>query len=218
MSYLKLKLRCQFLAKLILLATSLGLEVQAGSPVGSGDPLSGLLPEMTEQALRYLVEEGARQLRAAGKTEVAATLVRETEEAKSQVVSGVSPFDLGDHRPLDSRLANLYQLLQENLGHEVLVKFHLDDAYVLNYSVPVVFQPRGDGRTGETWSREEYRKHFVPFSGVVSYWVSYGGCIAASQPEALLGAFCGFTAQSLRKTVVKSVAPSLSDRIYDSHQ
>jgi hypothetical protein len=202
----------------ILLATGVGLEVQAGIAADQASLVPGQLSQMTKQAVRYLVEEGARQLLASGKPEVAAKLEWEAEVVNSQVLSVVDLFDLGDHRPLDSGFAALYQLMKENLGSEVLVKFHLDDADVLNYSTPVVFQPRGDRRTGEAWSREEYRKHFVPFSGVITYWVSYGGCLVATQSEPILAAFCGVTAQGMRKAVVKSVGPLLSDRVYDSQQ
>lgn len=124
---------------------------------------------------------------------------------------------LGDHPPLSKWLALWYVIIEAKLGTRVCELLHLDDINILNYSVPVVFQPKGDERFPPiiAWGKEEYSLHFVPFSGVVAYWTTYAVCVGATWGAGAIAFICTPIGDVAEKIMVKSIAPPLSDRVYD---
>ena len=126
----------------------------------------------------------------------------------------VSIDGLGDHQPLSRRLANLDDMLYRRLGAMIYTALGLQDLRTMNFGIPVVFQPRGDRRNHDRWDELEYRRHFVPFSGVVVFHAAKAACNYATQGQRFIGFFCGFAARKAREAFELRVAPDLSDRIY----
>lgn len=124
--------------------------------------------------------------------------------------------DVGDHPPLSDWLSIWYSTLVIVLGQRTVELLHLDDINILNYTIPVVFQPCGDKRFPPPvpWGGEEYSKHFCPFSGVVAYWVSYAACVGATWGAGAVGLICVPICEVIKKGVVRYIAPPLSDRVY----
>ena len=118
----------------------------------------------------------------------------------------------GDHRPLSQWLAKTYDKLEGLLGKRIMHWTRYDDLKVFNYSIPVVFNPNGDPVTHDQWDMTEYGKHFVPFSGAVSYWSSLATCNAMT--VGWVGYLCGSAAEAPRYVVEKWVAPRVSKRVY----
>ena len=125
---------------------------------------------------------------------------------------GVQQVDLGDHKPLSQWLADWYDALDALLGPTVMEMTHLVDIKILNFAIPVVFHPKG--YLGDSWDMKEYRNHFVPFSGAVSYWITWSVCVGATWGAGAITFLCGPIAEVSKYIVVKRIAPTLSDKIY----
>jgi hypothetical protein len=88
----------------------------------------------------------------------------------------------------------------------------------LNYAIPVVVSPKLNQVTGQEWGWLEYRKHFIPLSEVVIYYVTKFACnqylaqqgMANNQTKKL----CEKAATELKKITGKFLAPKASDFVY----
>lgn len=132
----------------------------------------------------------------------------------------VRTHDLGDHKPLSQWLANFYTKLEDRLGATTIHNGLLGDIYLMNYAIPMVFAPKGDWRTKTTPNRDwvEYRKHFIPFANVITYWSTNIACNyvmkkqgAGSQGKKL----CGQVSEKLRFAMGRYVAPKISDFVFN---
>lgn len=125
--------------------------------------------------------------------------------------------DLGDHKPLSLWLAVVTDLLQLTLGSQVMEWTHLDDLRIMNYAIPVVFNPRADNdwclETSGVACEVEYGLHFVPFAGTCSYWGAYISCAVATYGAGTMF-LCAPIGMGTEYVVRKWVAPKLGSRIY----
>lgn len=172
----------------------------------------GDVKQGVDSAMDALVKKGVDLLRANGFKQDAQRFSHSWK-----AMGGARVLDLGDHQPLNQWMADYYEVLSQRFGENLLKQLHLDDVLILNYSIPVVFKPNGNKKTNEAWDITEYRKHFVPFSGVVSYWVSLGVCMyaGAQTGNAQISDNCTQIADLIRKGMVMYPAPKLSDWIYE---
>jgi hypothetical protein len=84
-----------------------------------------------------------------------------------------SKDDLGDHAPASQWLANFYDTLVKQTRGIIRQIRAVEDINTLNYALPVVFAPHGTWRTGlADADKIEYRKHFIPFANIITYWVA----------------------------------------------
>ncbi len=174
-----------------------------------------LLRSQTQNAIAALVAESARILRADGDEADAVRLETEWRDHYSgYFIAGLDILDVGDFAPLNVWFADTYKHLRDRFGSRISTFRILDDLNTLNYTIPVVFQPRGNQRTNETWDANEYRMHFVPFAGVVTYWGTYGGCELAFRARPEINKYCKRAANLLSRGMVQFVAPKLADRLY----
>lgn len=167
-----------------------------------------------EQAIDVIVNRGIGILERRGFEKDASRLRAEWTEQFLNGTASLDALDLGDHRPLSRWLVRFYRALQSRLGEEVLTTFHLDDINTMNFAIPVTFHPNGDPHSKESWDSLEYSRHFVPFSGVVTYWLSLEGCRLALQDHPVMSRYCGVVAMVLRRGMEMKIAPKLSDFIY----
>lgn len=172
---------------------------------------SGDFQAVSDAAVAASVREGIQALRDQGYQEEA----NYWEQRFSGLFAELNTLGVGDHTPLFQALADFYNRLSGMLPPMILERLHLTDINTLNYTIPVVFQPSGDRRNGDHWDKMEYRRHFVPFSGIASYWAAYGACLYASQQEPRIKQLCGQLANLARRIVEMRLAPRLSDYVYD---
>lgn len=172
----------------------------------------GDVKQGVEMAMNALVKKGVDLLRAKGFKQDAQRFSHSWKAMRA-----AHALDIGDHQPLNQWMADYYEVLAQRFGENLLKQLHLDDVLVLNYTIPVVFKPNGNAKANQTWDIVEYRKHFVPFSGIVSYWVSLGVCMYASAQtgNTQLSENCTQIAGLIRKGMVMYPAPKLSDWIYE---
>lgn len=121
--------------------------------------------------------------------------------------------DLGDYKPLSDWLAVLYYTLVVIYGEQTVKFLHLDDINIFNYAVPVVFAMHDILGQNVKISEDEYKKHFVPFAGVVTYWGIFIACevVTYSAGWTLICTPAGMGGEYI---MVKAVAPNLSPKVY----
>jgi hypothetical protein len=187
----------------------------AGALAGSHDVLTQVinndLDVVAQSTLNRIVSEGNALLMEQGYAQEAMSLQKEWDHNYSGEFTAVQLFDLGDHQPMNAWLADYYKKLQDKLGAPILRLTHVDDINVLNYAIPVVFQPKGDKRNGDHWNDVEYSKHFIPFISVAAYWAGYVGCRAATKVHPAFKRYCSVAAGALKNLVRSTVAPKLSN-------
>lgn len=172
---------------------------------------------VAQWALDTVVFEGLRALRNNGDHRLAN---RYEDEWNHQFTDALTrDAILGDHKPLLQWLANFYDKLEDRLGTTTIRNGLLGDIYLMNFAIPIVFTPKGDWRTPTSPNRDwvEYRKHFIPFSNVITYW---GVKIACNKIMKNRGAgkdgqkLCEKAATKLRFVMGRYIAPKISDFVF----
>jgi hypothetical protein len=120
--------------------------------------------------------------------------------------------DIGDYAPMSEFLVRLHTKLLSVLGQDVMDFTHLEDIRTFNYTIPVVFHFNTipDGAIDVT----EYGVHFVPFSGCVAYWGTWGVCTAATWGMGAVTFVCTPAAMIVKRVTVKRIAPPMSPKFY----
>jgi hypothetical protein len=171
-----------------------------------------------EMALGNMIALGSEVLAANGHADLGRKLQGEWSTHYRHVVASgnVHAFDVGDHEPLSKWLEHAYDMLRANAG-PLLDQFPiLNDINLMNFAIPVVFSPKGNKAMGQTWDLNEYRKHFIPFTEVAIYWISYGVCVYYTGADLMGGDGTCSNISGLLKTVAgHTLGPKLADYIYN---
>jgi hypothetical protein len=175
---------------------------------------------VSQWALNTVVGEGIRALRENGDAALANQSEKEWDGLFVSILIDSSERDLGDHKPLFQWLADFYTKLEDRLGSNFIYNGVIGDVYQMNFAIPVVFSPKGKWRTPTTPNRDwvEYRKHFIPFANVITYWGTYLACqkITAGQDMGDQGKkLCKTVSEKLRHAMGRHVAPKISDFIFN---
>lgn len=118
--------------------------------------------------------------------------------------------DLFDHDPWSQWLVTFYNALETCLGYDLTIALHLDDIKLINYAITVAFDP-----TNPQWDIVEYRKHFVPLAGSISYWAAYISCVAVTYGSGAIAMVCSPIGEMVEYVMRTYIAPPLSDKVYD---
>ncbi|MBY0470975.1 hypothetical protein K2X30_07370 [bacterium] len=200
-----------------------GLSQAAQEALHSRDRLVTDLSNMkfgstAELALNNMLAVGAEMLAQNGHADLAQKLQADWNSHYRRVVASgnLHAFDVGDHEPLSKWLEHTYDMLRANAG-PIIDQFPiLADINTMNFAIPVVFSPSGDKKSGQTWDLNEYRKHFIPFTEISVYWVSYGVCIYYTGADIMGGdGTCGNISGLLKTVAGHTLAPRLADYIYN---
>lgn len=192
-------------------------------------------------ALTSMLTFAARNLREAGRSDDADTLLNEWNGHYKAVVAGVETEDVGDHLPYSDWLAIWYQALEDEFGVDYMEWSHLRDIWILNFTLPVVFNPTStdpwcleNERTNPSDTcRREYARHFVGtfydepgfdpynsprkhhgFSGVIAFWLSEAACSVMTTGTGWF-LICSPAATVIELTTELFIAPDVSDMIWD---
>ncbi len=177
-------------------------------------------------ALSVLAEAGkdfSQDLREKGATQEAdefdhkfqASLTRAWDWVQAQSLN-----DLGDHPPLFPWLDQFLKNLAGKYGQIVYRLPFVQEMVMLNFAIAVVIKPRGSWQVNVDNPRIEYRKHFIPFANIVTYYASYYGCTYAMQKQGVESRqakqLCRRAAEQLRHWMGRYVAPVLSDAVFNA--
>ena len=171
--------------------------------------------KIAHDAFEQAVQAVAEDVKGRGDEELANELLLKWHH--SEAAFYFSEKDLGDHAPLFPWLSDYISKLTEKYGTIILNLPYVKDLITLNFAVPVVFSPHGKWQVAGIDSRIEYRKHFIPFANIVTYYVSLYGCkvIMAKQGLDQLGKqLCGKAAERLQFAMGRYIAPQISDWIF----
>lgn len=197
------------------------------------DDRRGLATDAFDAMFRF----ASRHLKETGHQADGDRLLREWTGNYYNVVMGYFD-DVGDHAPLSEWVAQWYAVLEADFGVEFMELSHLRDIWVLNYTIGVVFNPKA----AEQWCSEqlakypqdtcekEYGRHFIGtkymdndplatavlhhgFSGIVSYWVTWAACEAATYGTGFF-IICGPIAMVVEDGIELIVAPGVSRKIW----
>jgi len=159
-----------------------------------------------------------------GDAELSDQLIRswETSSARFEEVLSSKTLDVGDHQPLFPWINDFLGDMAEKYGSIIYTLPVVKDVLMINYALPVVFQPKGawqtDGASQGVDLRIEYRKHFIPFANIVTYYVTLIGCqvVADRQGQPELKKVCKPVAEKLQFAMGRYVAPVVSDWIFNA--
>ena len=131
----------------------------------------------------------------------------------------LSMKDLGDHRPLYPELDAFLKELASKYGQAVYALPIVRDVSMLNFAIPVVFAPHALWwQTTGADNKIEYRKHFVPFANLATYYGSLYGCKLILRRQGMKddNKLCETAAEKIRSVMGRYVAPVVSDWIFNS--
>ncbi len=124
--------------------------------------------------------------------------------------------DLGDHTPLLPWLQNEIQTMTSKYGINFAALPIVSDVVTLNFAIPVVFAPHGSWESPDVDNRIEYRKHFIPFANLVTYYATNLSCNLVLKHYNLsdLKRICPKAANALEWVMGRYIAPQVSDWIF----
>ncbi len=134
--------------------------------------------------------------------------------------------DIGDYMPMLQWLDKWYQKLEGVFGPAVMRATRLEHLKLLNYSIPVVFHPRG--YENQWWDKVGYIRHFAGtrrtdfypeyaydgFAGVVTYWAVGAACTVGTQGAGALPFLCSPVGDFSAYVMGKWPAPKIGERIF----
>jgi hypothetical protein len=135
---------------------------------------------------------------------------------EATLAARIANKDLGDHDPLFPWLNNFIVNLASKYGNLIYSLQIIKDIQTLNFAIPVVFTPTGAWQSATGDNRIEYRKHFIPFANLVTYYVTLYGCKYELKKHGLdsLKKICSKAADKLEFVMGRYIAPVVSDWIF----
>ena len=136
-------------------------------------------------------------------------------------LNGGVPVEIGQHPPMNIWIELVHVMLHIKLGDKWCQYFRTHDLFVINFTVPVVFNP-------SQYRLDDYLDHFAghPLSafkwdhhglaGVVTYWATNIACGAATAGIGVLTFACG-PISGLSETVMdRRIAPPIGRAVWNS--
>ena len=175
-----------------------------------------------DKSLQNMVRLACFSLRQKGLYEEATRIEREYSERYSNYTfaHAIGALqDIGDHPPMWEWLDKLEKDLRALLGDFVMQVTRLEDLKTFNYAIPIVLHPDGDIRTEPPTliTKLDYKQHFVPFAGALSYWTAWGVCTGATWGLGAVVFICSPIGMVAERVVETRVAPDLSDKIWERY-
>lgn len=165
------------------------------------DVKNGKLKVRTDKAIENLITVATYELRKKGANLLADRISFEFDTRYKNFLSD-SSRGVGDHEGV-KWLLNVHEQIEFVLGEAICRALRMHDLWTLAHTIPVVF------RCVDNVDQMEYMLHFVPFSGIVSYWVSATACTGATLGTGI-GFLCGLVGMGVEQIVIRFVAPPLS--------
>ncbi len=171
---------------------------------------------ITHQSMGDAIGLLAKNIRETYSDEAMASKLEKVWKQNESLFFAASLTELGDHAPLLPQIEEFLKSLSEKYGSVILTLPVVQDIRTLNFAIPVVFKPRGDWQSPEVDNRIEYRKHFIPFANIVTYYGALMGCnyyaTKSQQPE--LKKICQTAAEKLKFAMGRYIAAPMSDWLF----
>lgn len=173
--------------------------------------------QITHNSMSNAVEMLAQDLRTNHSDDVMATELERIWKSNEMMFFTVQLNDLGDHAPMIPQIEDFLKQLSDKYGTVILTLPVVQDIRTLNFAIPVVFHPKGEWQSTEYDNRIEYRKHFIPFANIVTYYGTLIACnyFAAKSEQPDLKKLCKPAAEKLKFAMGRYIAPPMSDWIFN---
>ncbi len=172
--------------------------------------------QMTHDSMGSAIDLLAQNIRETYSDEEMASKLESVWRDNETLFFTVRLDDLGDHAPLIPKIEDFIKELSTKYGPVVMALPIIQDIRTLNFAIPVVFNPKGDWQSTEYDNRIEYRKHFIPFANIVTYYSSLVACnyyaTKSGQPD--LKKICKKAAEKLQFVMGRYIAAPISDWIF----
>jgi hypothetical protein len=181
--------------------------------------------QIVDEAIDNMFKWSFVILRAEGRTDIADTLEFEYsvvyKDYFQRSVLGI--LEMGDHPPMNEWLKTAHEKIHDVVGDFICKQAHLHDIYVLNQSIPIVFDPK-------SYKLDDYLDHFAGhliwgwfwehhgFAGVVTYWTVNGACIGMTWGLGVVPFVCSPIATLAEDIMDKRIAPPMGERIWKRAQ
>lgn len=142
------------------------------------DIREGRMAHRTGIVMGFIIWRGVQEMRNAGANEEADRIWREWKQGgiEQRVMFTLqSSRNLGDWPPISVWFSATYLVMETVLGKLTMQMLHMDDLYIMNHAIPVVFDA-----CNPLYDKNEFRLHFGPMAGVLIYWSVWGGCVAGT--------------------------------------
>ena len=176
---------------------------------------------VTQQGFDYAIQELAQTLRDQNDNAMADELLARWQQtsfdAALRVAMLPSSRELGDHAPLFPWLEQFLDKMAKKYGTIIFTLPIVKNIRTLNFAIPVVFSPKSASwQKAGIDSRIEYRKHFIPFADIVTYYIALIGCDILVKKEGVpqLKKLCSKVADKLEFVMGRYIAPQLSDWVF----
>ena len=172
---------------------------------------------ITHEGFANAIETAVQDLRDRSDDQMADELQAQWEKSDFMGALFASQFnDLGDHAPLFAWLDGFFNKMAAKYGTIIFNLPYVQDLRTLNFAIPVVFAPKSKAwQTEGVDARIEYRKHFIPFANIVTYYVTLYGCKYIAKKNGIDGKqICGKAADKLKQVMGRYIAPPVSDWIF----
>jgi hypothetical protein len=172
--------------------------------------------EIARQAFENAILTAVEDLRERNDEAMATELLDQWRSFDFHAAAFMSQFhDLGDHAPLFPWLDEFFKKMASKYGSIIYSLPYVQDLNTLNYALPVVFAPKGSWQSADFDNRIEYRKHFIPFANIVTYYVSLYGCKYIAAKQGIDGKqLCPKVADRLKHVMGRYIAAPVSDWIF----
>lgn len=173
--------------------------------------------EMTHQSMGNAIEILAQDLIDTHSDVAMAQKIRKIWNQNQSVFFTASFHDIGDHAPMIPKIEDFLKQLADKYGTIILTLPVVQDIRTLNFAIPVVFHPKGEWQSAEVDNRIEYRKHFIPFANIVTYYGALIACnyFAAKSEQPEMKKICRPAADKLKFAMGRYIAPPISDWIFN---
>ena len=147
---------------------------------------------------------------------MAQELMSQWQHSQARFFSVASLQDLGDHDPLFPWVEKFFTKMADKYGDIIYTLPYVKDIRDLNFAIPVSFNPKGKWQSATGNNRVEYRKHFIPFANIVTYYVSLYSCNAVVTSKGMpnLKKLCQYAADKLKWVMGRYIAPAIADFIF----
>lgn len=169
---------------------------------------NGRILDRTDKALDNLIITAVGELKKRGFQSLALSIESDWNSRYRGFVYEMV-FDnrpIGDH-PGITWMLSVHEKIEGALGETLCKALRLHDIYILAHTIPVVI------RCIDNVDALEYTLHFIPFCGIIGYWISYGVCVGATLGSGVAFA-CGLIGMGVEMVVVRFVAPPLSPKAF----
>lgn len=180
-----------------------------------------LSAQYADEALENLLRRADSVLRAMGHSNVANEIATDYtlfyRGGFMRLFAGEK--EIGDHEPLADWIEKVHSKIEKSIGDFWCKFFHFHDLFILNYGLPVVWEPK-------KYQLPDYLDHFSGHliggfiwdhhgvAGVVSYWIVEGVCSVYTSGFGLITFACSPIASYAEHITDKRIAPPIAERIW----